>query len=96
MTGLSEAQMASILRVIRAFPQVHGAILFGSRALGTWKPTSDIDLALSGPALTLLDEARIASALEDLCLPLQIDLVRLEHIDSPELREHIERHGIPL
>ncbi|MBT8778490.1 nucleotidyltransferase domain-containing protein [Akkermansia muciniphila] len=37
---------SGIREVLSQAPQVRKAVLFGSRALGTWKPASDIDLAL--------------------------------------------------
>jgi predicted nucleotidyltransferase len=79
--------------VLAAHPEVQGAVLFGSRAKGTSRPTSDIDLALEGD-LSLRALARIAGELDDLPLPLRFDVQALARIDHPELRDHIARVGI--
>ena len=40
--GLSDAQLQEIIQFISAHPEVEAAILFGSRALGTHRPASDV------------------------------------------------------
>ena len=45
--GLSQQTVAQITRVLTEFPDVERAVLFGSRAKGTHKRGSDIDLALA-------------------------------------------------
>jgi predicted nucleotidyltransferase len=79
--------------VLAAHPEVLGAVLFGSRAKGTSRPASDIDLALEGD-LSLRALARIAGDLDDLPLPLRFDVQALARIDHPGLRDHIARVGI--
>lgn len=68
-------------------------VLFGSRARGDHKPTSDIDLAIF-----LLPEfdriGRITSDFDDLNTLLKIDTLFInEHIDS-KLLENIKREGV--
>ncbi len=75
-------------------PQVRRAVLFGSRANGCQKPGSDIDLALDGDHLSLVDILHIENEFDDLMLPYRIDLANLAAIDNPALREHIDRVGI--
>jgi predicted nucleotidyltransferase len=75
---------------------VERAILFGSRAKGTFKPGSDVDLTLLGEGLTTRDLGTIEDELDDLLLPMKMDLSIFEHIAHVPLREHIERVGIDL
>jgi len=91
--GLTASQRQAICEVLAGFAQVERAVLFGSRAMGTWSPASDIDLALFGDLLTLEDEARIAARIEDIGLPVTVDLLRHATIQSEALREHVARHG---
>lgn len=64
-------------------------ILFGSRARGDYKRTSDIDLAVTGGNITLftLDVEDETSTL------LSFDVVNLDGSVQEELRESIEREG---
>ena len=81
--------------VFHAHPKIAGVILFGSRAKGTHRPQSDVDLALLGN-LKPLEAEEIASELDELPLPYRFDVVVFDLIRHPPLREHIERVGIPL
>lgn len=51
--GLSTADLGEIIKVLHSFPEVKQAILFGSRAKGTYKRGSDVDIALQGKDITL-------------------------------------------
>lgn len=91
--GLSAATLETLRRILAQEPAVEKAILFGSRAKGTFRPGSDIDLALAGARLDLDAVARLARAFEESSLPYQVDLCWLAAVDNPALREHIERVG---
>jgi predicted nucleotidyltransferase len=94
--GLSENTVAQIARVLTRFPEVEKAVLFGSRAKGTYKRGSDIDLALIGAALDWRIIGRIYDALDDLLLPYRFSVVTYDGSTDPEVAAHIARVGIPL
>ncbi|MNG09910.1 Nucleotidyltransferase domain protein [compost metagenome] len=91
--GLPEDAIQSIRQVLSQFPAVEQAILYGSRAKGTYRPGSDIDLTLKGGLLTYQNLLDIELALDDLLLPWKIDLSLHPQIDNPALLEHIARVG---
>lgn len=91
--GLNDKTRHAIIEVLDQHPKIERTVLFGSRAMGTFTHTSDIDLALYGD-LTLRDQARISAEMEELSIPYKIDLVRMKTVTSPELREHIQQHGV--
>ena len=94
--GLSQNTIAKMNGVLARYPQVDQAILYGSRAKGSYKRGSDIDLTLQGGAdLTLAVLYYIMDELDDLLLPYQIDLSIWHLIDDLALREHVERVGQP-
>ena len=94
--GLSEQTISAIRGVLTAFPQVEKAVLYGSRAKGTFKTGSDIDLTLFGGELTDRILSRIYWALDDLLLPYKIDLSRFQDLRHPGLIDHIQRVGLPI
>ena len=49
--GISERSLEVVVKAISRFPDVEGALVFGSRAMGNYRPGSDIDLALMGSAV---------------------------------------------
>jgi hypothetical protein len=68
--------------------------VFGSRAKGNYRSAPDLDLCLDAPGLNLASPGagKISSTI--FCL-WKIDIVLLDTIDNPALREHIDRVGIP-
>jgi predicted nucleotidyltransferase len=93
--GLSERTVAEIQEVLARFPQVDKAVLFGSRAKGTQKNGSDIDLALSGKDLDWRILGRIEDALDDLLLPYGFSLLCHDERMDSEVAAHIARVGRP-
>jgi predicted nucleotidyltransferase len=91
--GLSPAAVLRVQEVLSRFPNIDKAVLYGSRAMGTYKVGSDIDLSLYGNGLSLQSLAAIASELDDLLLPYTIDLSLFSMLNNAELRDHIERVG---
>jgi len=92
--GLKIATIAKINEVFAAHPNIEQAILYGSRAKGTFRNGSDIDLTLRGDTLTHRELSRIENELDDLLLPYKIDLSLFRQIDNPKLIGHIERVGV--
>ena len=95
-TGLSPKTIHALEGVFKQFDAIHKVVLYGSRALGTYKPGSDIDLALFGKNVTPDLIASIAILIDDLLLPYTLDLTAYDLIDNLALREHIDRVGIEL
>lgn len=94
--GLSEAALTKIVNALECFPDVDKAVLFGSRAKGTHKLGSDVDLALVGSELEWREIGKIYDALDDLPLPYRFSLVRLDEKTDAEVAGHIARVGIPI
>ncbi|MFD2257179.1 nucleotidyltransferase domain-containing protein [Luteolibacter algae] len=92
--GLNDKSRNAILEVLKQHPKIERIVLFGSRAMGTFTHTSDIDLALYGD-LTLRDQARITAEMEQLSIPYRVDLIRMKTVTSSELMEHVRQHGKP-
>jgi len=91
--GLLPEQWQQINAVFADFPEVERVVLYGSRAKGTYRPGSDVDLALFGPALNAKIMNKLAARLDDLLLPYEFDLCVFDHIDNDDLIAHIKRVG---
>ncbi len=94
--GLTGRTMGLIAEVLARFPEVEKAVLFGSRAKGTHKSGSDIDLSLEGEALEWRSVGRIYEALDDLLLPYRFSLIRFDRNLDLDVAAHIERVGVCL
>jgi uncharacterized protein len=92
--GISDIDFQAILTVFRETSDVEEVILYGSRAMGTYRPGSDIDLAVKGPELTHSHFLDLLINLEELDLLYRIDVVRYESIKNQDLLDHIRRVGL--
>ncbi len=91
--GLSENDIKQISSAIKLFPEIKEVILFGSRAIGSYKPASDIDLALKGE-ITLDTISGLKTLLDEgIPLPYMFDLVDYNK-SGKELKEHIDTYGV--
>lgn len=91
--GLTGKELDQIILVLKKFSDIREAVLFGSRALGTFKPGSDVDIALKGP-VTLQTAARVKALLEEESpMPYTFDIVDYQTIETPAFKEHIDKHG---
>jgi predicted nucleotidyltransferase len=68
--------------------------VFGSRATGRARRTSDLDLVVYGADPDILDA--LTEALEESLLPMTVDIVAYEAITSDLLRQHVDRAAKPL
>ena len=92
--GLSDKSLMALRRVFARHTELEQAILFGSRAKGTCRKGSDIDLALRGRDLTRQTVNRLYEELDDLPLPYEFSLVLESQITDSEVLAHIDRVGV--
>ena len=92
--GLKDNHRNAIIDVLSANKRVERAVLFGSRAMETFTPASDIDIALYGDHLTLTDQANLATAIDELPMAQRVDLLLHATVNNEALCKHIEEHGI--
>ncbi len=91
--GLSTEDINKIKEIIVRFPEIERVIIYGSRAKGNYKPSSDIDLTLVGEKLTLTLLQTLENEIDDLLLPYKFDISIFHQISNPDLIAHIERVG---
>lgn len=92
--GLKQQTIAQINSVFARYPEVEQVILYGSRAKGTYKNGSDIDLTLKGHGLNLNVINKISNEIDELLLPYSFDISIFSQISNADLVDHINRVGI--
>lgn len=94
--GIPDEHFQKIVNVLKKFPQITEAILFGSRAKGNFREGSDIDLALKGSHMTPRLFTEISLEYDALYLPWKLGLVDYSSVENSDLKDHINRVGIPI
>ena len=92
--GLKVEHQQKIISIIQKQVNVDSAWLFGSRAMGTYKDSSDIDIVLEGEKLTLSDLEKILTNIELTTIPYKVDVLIKHKITNMQLLEHIEKYGV--
>jgi len=91
--GLTPKYREEIRNILAKVAHIDRAVLFGSRAEGTFGRASDIDLALEGNGLDLPDLALLHGEFDESSLPYEVDLVIRANIDNSALETRIQKHG---
>ncbi|WP_187759902.1 nucleotidyltransferase domain-containing protein [Thiospirochaeta perfilievii] len=85
-----------MITVFKKYKNIDSVVLYGSRAKGSYKNGSDIDLTITGKDISIKTLYKIEENLEDLMLPYKIDLSLYCNIENENLKQHIKRVGINL
>ena len=92
--GLKEKNIIAMNNIFNHFKNIEEVILYGSRAKGNYKDSSDIDLTLVGSNIDLSVLTKILNELDDLLLPHSIDLSIRKNIQNSDLQKHIDTYGV--
>lgn len=94
MFGFKEKEYTLIVEALNKFPEIESAKIFGSRALGNYKPSSDVDIAICGENVTRSTVVRLKNLLEEeLPLPYFFDIIDYTSITNEKLIKHINDYG---
>lgn len=94
--GIDDRTWQEILSVFSEYKEIKKASIFGSRAKGTFKKGSDIDIVLFGENITTAIILDILTKLDDTYIPQEFDIIAFSQIDNPDLIDHIESMGIEI
>ena len=92
--GIKEEYWKKLCELFAKKPKIEKVILYGSRAKGTYKPFSDIDITLLGDKLEHDDLLDIIDSIEDLLLPYMFDISLYSSLKNENLIDHINRVGV--
>ena len=96
MYGLTTLEWETLRKIFARNERIEQVVLYGSRAKGTHKPFSDVDLTLFGERLTRQDLNHLAEALAESLLPYQVVMSLFRALKNEALKEHIHRIGKPV
>ncbi|WP_074201522.1 nucleotidyltransferase domain-containing protein [Sulfurivirga caldicuralii] len=85
-----------LLDILRRFPAIEAVWLFGSRARGSAREGSDIDLVVSAPTMSEADFARLWDAIDGSPIAFKVDLLHWERLDNPTLRAQIQQDRVQI
>ncbi len=93
MFGLDEKTLEIIDIILSGNDKIKKRVIFGSRATGKYKKTSDIDIALFGN-LNFRDISFLKGEFEESDCIYKVDVVHYESLENDKLKENIDKEGI--
>lgn len=91
--GLTKSELEQIYKIFKSVPEIKQVLIFGSRAMGNYRRTSDIDFALKGD-INFDIVAHVKYQLdEETTLPYFFDVVDYQNISDKELKKQIDKYG---
>lgn len=94
--GIKDSLLKEIISILKKYPKVERAYIFGSRARGDYTKVSDIDIAVEGQNI----ESELLNFIEDeffyLNTALEFDLVNLSQINKAPLQDNILKEGVKI
>lgn len=91
--GIKDSDLKLILDVLKNYPEIKKAIIFGSRAMGNYKNGSDIDIAIYGENMDLILTKLWGELEENIAVPYKFDLIDFDKVESEKLKKHIRKYG---
>lgn len=96
MYGMTDEELELLCSLFSRQKEIERVILYGSRAEGTHKPFSDVDITLLGIGLSRSHLNRLMADIDESSLPYFFDISILSKITNPDLIEQIEKTGVVL
>lgn len=94
MFGLKESIIETIKKVLVNYEEIEKASVFGSRARGDYKKTSDIDLAIFSPNISSTRLNMLRDDIDMLDIIYKVDIVHFESLTKEGLIENIKDEGV--
>lgn len=94
MFGLKESVIISIKNILSRYKEIEKAVIFGSRARGDYKKTSDIDIAIFADEMSSTRLNLLRNDFDELDIIYTIDVVDFYKISKKELKNNIITQGI--
>lgn len=94
--GLTDSEMQVLHELFAENEKIEQVILYGSRAKGTYKPFSDVDITIVGKGLTRLDIDRLHATLDKSPIPYIFDIFVFDTLKNENLKENVSQCGVVL
>ena len=91
--GMLDDELKLLQDVFAQSPNISKVVLYGSRAKGTNRPFSDVDITLMGDHVTDDDLTDVMYRLSESSLPYFCDVSIFRNLSNDALISHIKRVG---
>ncbi|MGB9975638.1 nucleotidyltransferase domain-containing protein [Thermovenabulum sp.] len=86
--------LKELSKIFNNYPGVQKVLLFGSRARGDFKKTSDVDLAVFSENISDREFNLLVDEINEMDTALSFDVVHFEKLKKDSLKENIIKDGV--
>jgi proline iminopeptidase len=94
--GLSAEILNDLRLVFSQFADIDRVLIYGSRARGDFRPSSDIDLAVLAPTMGPAEFSKLWTALDDLPIIFRLDVSLHHEVADQQLKHNMLADGVTL
>ena len=91
--GLSESILDELTGVFARYSEIERVLIFGSRAKGTFRDGSDIDLAIFAPNISQQQIVKLWMELDGLPILFKMDVLHWDNLANTRLKDKILQEG---
>lgn len=91
--GLKAEQFDILSNIFGSNPNVHSIYIYGSRAMGTNKDRSDVDLVLMDKNIDRFSLGNLIFEINNSDFPFTVDIQNFNTLKNPDLIKHIQTYG---
>lgn len=89
--GLTQSEYDAMIDVLKGFTGVNEIWVFGSRAKGTHRPDSNLDLAIMTPEVRYVTRLKLIDALNELRLFFEVSVLHYPSLHHERTIERVNR-----
>jgi len=93
--GLLDKEMDILKQLFSNYKTIDKVVLYGSRAKGSYRPFSDVDITLVGDNISLKDLLSLSDEIDEQ-MPYRFDISIYKNLKNENLKDHIRRRGITI
>ena len=94
--GVKENLLNRIIDIVSKYEYVEKVLIFGSRARGDYKSSSDIDIAICGSMIDKKEFNIIEDEIRGINTVIDFDIVYFEDLSKVSLKNNIIRDGVEI
>lgn len=92
--GIKKELLDDLIDIFTNFKSIEKAVIFGSRANGTYRQASDIDIALYSTNISSKELNIIIDAVNNLNTALEFDIINYYNLTKEKLIINIDNEGV--